>query len=348
VTRSLPNHAAFSEYVTLGENPGELIAAIPALLSFAPADSIVLTGLASESAPQKVKVVARSDLPAPNDVSDVLELLLAHVRNGGLDVVALLIVGGGTTDSADLPHRDLVDEISWMFQEMGVVVGHAVWAERIDRGLMWRSYTDSTSSGPIADPARFVVGDTVIYASRAEFAAAQLAPDSKPALRRRTLLLRALPPVHPDDDLAVLQATIDRIVTDTAVPLTLDDDTIVRLGYALTHPHVREAAWSFALTERAYAAERLWNRLTRAVPRPIVVNPACLLAVSAYLRGDPLASVAVETALTSNPDHLLTTTVRKLMYSGLSPEAFRQLLTDTSHTHTTNRLGVSISRHEGF
>jgi hypothetical protein len=311
----------------LSGSPGELIAAIPALLSFVPDDSVVIAGLVGDGALRTVEVVLRLDPPAPAAVPAALLQLGMVIHNSNhVDVVELLIVGCAT-EAVDLPHREFVDKLIRVVQDAGVTVGHVLWAERIEPGAAWRSYTDSTQTGTIADLSPFAATETVIHASRAEFAA-QLEADAEEDLNRRAALLPGLRPVCPKRDLAVVHAILDRIATDPAARLALDDDTLVLVGHALTHPLVREACLEFALTEQAASAQHLWRLLIRALPRSLVAAPAALLAANAYLRGEgALTAVAIETARAANPHDRLANFMKTMVNTGVPPSRCRHLIT---------------------
>jgi hypothetical protein len=331
------------DYITLSESLGDRIAAIPALFSFRPANSIVLIGFTHERMPTIAKVVVRCDLPASKQIQDTVHQLLTYAVNSDLDIVELLIVAHSSADFPELPHRDLVDQLTQLLQGSEIAVSNAVWVDRIECGVRWRSYTDATSSGLIGDPARLAVGNHAIHAGREDFVA-QLAPDPKTVLDHRSRLLRAMPPVHPYHDLALLQATVARIEADGTEPLALEDEILVQFGHALTHPHVLDICLEWPLTERAEASERLWELLTRALPRSIVAPPACLLTASIYLRGDPLATEALEIALAADPDCRVAKAFRKLIYSGVPPEKFREILTEAVFTGARGtRGGTTIS-----
>jgi hypothetical protein len=149
-------------------------------------------------------------------------------------------------------------------------------------------------------------------------------------LAQRASRLAALPGVQPEVGAGLLRSVLDRIAADPAGEVGLDEDTLVRAAHALTHPLVRQAALQDTLTDRAQAAQRLWTILTRATPRPAVANPASLLATAVYLAGDgALANVALDIALAADPAHPLALAVRACLGYTMSPEQFRQLLTDS-------------------
>ncbi|HEV2782906.1 MAG TPA: DUF4192 domain-containing protein [Actinophytocola sp.] len=311
----------------LFDDPGELIASIPGMLSFLPEDSLVLVTYTGRIR-LTMESVLRLDLPDPKHHADLAEQLRVVALNHEATVIELVVLGDApdSPERPELPRRDLVDLLDQVLAEEGITLAHAVWAPRVEQGRTWWCYDDPGCTGPIRDPAASPITTTmtaagvVTYPTRAELAA-QLAPDPPDTLARRAELLAAQPPADPEAAFPFVRDTID------AAPAELDDDTVARLARALSHPDVREACLSFALTVRAGPAERLWLTLTRATPGPARADPASLLAVTAFLRGEgAMATLAVDAALTANPDHHLARTVRHVMDYGFPPDRFRLML----------------------
>jgi len=90
--------------------------------------------------------------------------------------------------------------------------------------------------------------------------------------------------------LNVVQSAIDAA---GAIQPTLSDNDVIRLSRALADHRVRDTCLDFDELPDVAATERLWTALARATPAPERAEPACLLAFSAYARGDGvLAGIA--------------------------------------------------------
>jgi hypothetical protein len=112
--------------------PGELVAAIPALVRFAPTDSLVLityTGVQSLT----LQSAVRMDLPRPQDIPAVAQQLRVVLTNHRASVVELVVLGGGDPDRTEPPHRALVENLQDTFDHAGIVTSHATWAPSTER-----------------------------------------------------------------------------------------------------------------------------------------------------------------------------------------------------------------------
>lgn len=316
--------------------PAELLAGIPGLLGFPPVDSLVL--ITFTLVPElSVGATIRTDLPPSWDESDLVDQLCCAVVNNAPIAVVVVVVGGDREGEDDLPHRQLVETLADVLRDEGVPVAHALWAASVEQGAPWLCYLHDTCRGEIPDPkssplaAVAVANGRRTYADRAELAA-QLTPDPAEALARREHLLTTHTPPTDDEsldrELAFVHDTISSAGEHTPHPADLDDERIARLGAALSHGRVRDECLALALTDQADAAERLWLALTRALPPPERAEPACLLGVAAYLRGEgALTNVALDAALKANPGHNLSAILQQAVDLGTSPATLRHLLT---------------------
>lgn len=315
--------------------PADLIAAVPHLLAYHPADSLVLLVL-SDDRPSKVTMSLRVDLPPPRHRRALAHQLLTPVR-GEAGSVVLVVVGGGAPTSSSLPHQSLVDCLEFTLAAAAVPLTSAIWASGTAEGDQWIEYGPAGRTGAVPDPAvselaaACAAAGMVTFASRADLAAV-LTPDAPEALSRREALLdeAALRAEHDQDrEQAARQGLllITRAVTTSSARTTrMSDADVVALTLALTDLWVRDAALVFATGPHATAAEHLWTELTRATPIPERAQAATLLAFSAYLRGDgALASVALDRAEEACPSHRLASLVRSALDHALPPDQLARI-----------------------
>lgn len=316
-------------------DPGELIAAVPHLLGFHPQDSVVLLALHGK----QLGLTLRADLVDIEQASLLGEQMLVPLARQGPTGAVLVVIGGELTPDGDPPRRALVEVLDQVFSGAGIPLAHVAWAAATAGGASWRCYDDPTCAGTVVDPAATplaaatVAAGAVTYRSREEIAGL-LAADDPAALRRRVALLRAADAEHPMGA-AVRAQRLTRLAElrrqAAAGDIELSDGTVAEVASALCDHRVRDACLSWCTGPGAVAAERLWLALVRATPAPQRAEPAALLALVAYLRGDgALAGLAVEDALRACPEHSLSGLLRAALNGGLPPEVLRTVVADAA------------------
>lgn len=314
---------------------GELVAGIPSMIGFPPTDSLVLVTFHVTDHLQ-LGATVRMDLPEPRHGPDMVgQLCLATVAHEP-DAAVPVVIGGGSADPPDLPCRWLIELVTRELDRVDIPTVHALWVPAAELGETWWCYENEECTGQVRDPrsSSFAVfnalAGVVRYGSRAEMAA-HLAPDSADRVAHRAKLLAervAAADVDPAESWAAVRAAI-QAMPDASLP-ELDDEQVVRLAVALCDPLVRDNCLPLLLTERAPAAERLWTVLTRTVPPPELAEPASLLAMHAYLRGEGvLANIALEVALDANPGHHLALLLRESIDRGTPPGRLRAMVEES-------------------
>jgi len=332
------------------DKPQDVLAAVPHLLGFHPQDSLVV--LCMEQ--RQTIATMRVDLPPVLHRRASAIQLVDAARGQNADGVLLLVIGGGVAEPSanGLPHSGLIEVMKETVSSQGMRTIFTAWAESTKAGARWHSYEDPDWTGTLPDPratelaAATAAAGLVTFASREELAA-QLAPAADEILARRTALLDDEPTgCHSDHDApAAFRLVRDTIVAASDRRDPLGDDEVVRLARALSDNLVRDACLSFAFGSRADAAERLWLELTRGCPVSVRANPAVLLALSAYLRGDgSLASIAVDQALSAHPGHMLGTLLREALDAGLAPERIHQVIHDSAIAEAERFLTADAER----
>lgn len=330
--------------------PGELLSALPALLGFPPLRSLVLVCLQG-SRLSTLGLVARLDLPPADEVTTVdavveqVALLCARRATGAAVLVVVEDRGGrGGATGPGRPHRPLVRALRTGLEEVGTELVGAHHVQRIEPGARWSSYDDPLR-GVLPDPrcspvaAAHVVAGRVLRASRAELVET-LAPAPSPSVSAALAAAEhERERVSDQELLRGVLTVVDRV--SSGEPLGLAAAEVAALGVALGVLGVRDACFGLAGTACAHDAEALWTALTRALPAPERSEPATLLAHSAYARGEgPLAGVALEVALGSNPEHRMAGLLHACLQAGLEPAAVGELVR-TAH-HLANRMGVPL------
>jgi hypothetical protein len=332
--------------VTL-HTPTDLLAAVPYLLGFHPADSVVVVGLSGT----RVVFTARADLPrpeAPPDQALALADQLGEVLAGQCVDVALIIGYGeaATVTRTALPLRDAL-------RGYGLSVGEML---RADGGRYWSYLCESVQCCP-ADGTPYDVTGTEVAAA-ATYAGQVALPD-------RAALERSLAPVEGAEREAMERAT-ERVArdltdqvneavdsrTDPADPADrgdrgdrrragvralalavrryadggrLADDELARLTLLLVHIDVRDLCWARVTTagDQLGAHLELWRDAARRARADLVAAPATLFAYAAWRSGNgALAWVAVQRALETNPAYSLAQLLGEALDRALPPSLF--------------------------
>jgi len=316
-------------------DPAELIAAVPHLLGFHPRDSVILLALHGT----RVGLTLRADLVDVEHAPLLAEQLLLPMARQQPTGVALVVIGGTLTAGGDPPHRGLVDVVDGVFSGAGLPVVHAAWAAATAGGAQWRCYDDPGCAGTVADPATTplaaatVAAGAVTFGTREELAGL-LTGDDPAALARRAALLAAADADHPLSATLIAQR-IRRLEELHQVAATgqleLSDRTVADIASALCDHRVRDACLPWCTGPDAVAAEQLWLALVRATPAPQRAEPAALLALAAYLRGDgALAGLALDAALQACPQHSLSGLLLAALEGGVPPEVLRTVAVDAA------------------
>ncbi|MGH3881776.1 MAG: DUF4192 domain-containing protein [Pseudonocardiaceae bacterium] len=316
-------------------DPAELIAAVPHLLGFHPHDSVVLLALHGK----RLGLTLRADLVDNAQAPRLAEQLLAPIARQRPTGVALVVIGGDLTPDGDPPHRALVDVLDCMLASAELPLVHAAWTAQTVGGAPWRCYDDPLCAGTVSDPAASplaaatVAAGAVTFSSREEMAAL-LDGEDPAALQRREALLDAADADHPMGSGLIARrfARLKELHRAAAAgDVVLSDSTVAEVASALCDHRVRDACLPWCSGPGAVAAERLWLALVRATPAPERAEPAALLALVAYLRGDgALAGVALDAALKACPQHSLSGLLRAALDGGLPPEVLRTVAADAA------------------
>jgi hypothetical protein len=379
------------QYLVRMSDPGEIAAALPYLMGFQPAESVVLVALGGASG-GRLGLTLRADLPPPeharalaaavarsiatNDPAGVVVLIVSDAPDVPLvdesyldlaDVDDLVDLDGldpaeldpseFDDEAVDLPHRHVVQEVVLALAARGIPVHDSM----LVRGGRWWSYD---CLHPCCDPG----AGTPLPAGVSELAAASVATGQVVEADRSRLVERIAPIGGSSADrMAQMAARVGaeytaQLVDDPAravrrswsairravdrcrpgagsAAVRLSTRAVARVVWGLTVLRVRDRALGLALGDRSAAAEVLWTECTRRAPAELRAAPATLLAVCAWLRGDgAMANVALDRALTSQPDYGLAVLLVQGMAQCMPPA---QLRASVEHTVAElDRLGL--------
>ncbi|WP_239115108.1 DUF4192 domain-containing protein [Planotetraspora kaengkrachanensis] len=303
-------------------SPADILAVVPYLVGFHPADSLVVIGFTGPS----LALSTRWDLPAgPGDLDRLAPLF---VREG---VTMAVLAGYGPEPVVD----SAVLEAGRLLEAAGVRVTEALRAED---GRYW-SYTCPTivccpdeglPYDPVSSPvaAEAVVHGLVALPDRGSLRRS-VEPSAAAAMREVSravageLRARLARQGQPDDAIAAEFVAGGVARVRAAIDLygsggRLDDRAAARLGFDLSIIRVRDEAW--ALLDDAGAHLALWKDLTRRLDPRYAAPAASLLAAAAWRSGDcALAGMAVERALEADGAYSMAHLLRDALIHMLSP-----------------------------
>lgn len=320
--------------------PGKIIAAVPNLFGYQPVNSLVVIAPDIE-AEDSTHLALRVDLPAPDDHSDLGGTLAKALAARYVENAVLIVIDGTDAGHHVLPHRELVSRCERRFADGGVRISHQLWASATHPGAGWRCYQHPDGGGAVPDvDTTTLTSQTVADARvrpRREDIAATLAPVDEDTLARRAALIPATHRRLSTDAPHKLHLLDQAIEAAAEGILPETDQAIITLTIALTDRLVLDACMWWPDSVHTEAAERLWAELTRTAPAPHRAEPACLLAVSTYQRGDGvLTAIALDIAEAADPQHSLATLLRKALNLAVHPD----------HLQRAGRRGRALARLE--
>jgi hypothetical protein len=223
--------------VSLSE-PGDLIAATPALLGFVPRSSLVAMSLGGASG-RRLGLTLRSDLPPPEHVAEAAEKVVGGLLLDHPAAVVVIVIGPG--GDAGPPAVEFVERVVAGLAEHGVDSCHALWTGSTSAGSRWRCYGECgctglvppSSTSPLMAAAQ--AEGRVVRADRSELERL-VAPVDDRVLRRREALLDAAVDEEADAtfaafaDLATTPAASAPAATTAAAPGAAAPDAAGRRG----------------------------------------------------------------------------------------------------------------------
>ncbi|MGN9775138.1 DUF4192 domain-containing protein [Micromonospora sp. H33] len=320
-------------------SPGDLIAAVPYLLGFHPADSVVVVAMQGK----RVTFAARSDLPDLREPVDSARRMAEPARPVDeparhlAAVVARQVADRATVLGYGPAARvtPAVDAVRVALADAGIPVLDAL---RVTDGRYWSYLCDEPECCP-PEGTPYDTGSSELTAA-AVFAGQVALPD-------RATLVAQVAPVDGAERAALRRATeragqrfadlLDsadvlggrtvRTAGRAAIRVALrrhrkgerlDDDEVAWLSVLLTDLTVRDHAWE--RTDGRDADIALWTDVLRRAEPEFSAAPGSLLAFAAWRAGHgSLAAVALERVLGRHPDYSLALLLDDLLRRGVPP-----------------------------
>jgi uncharacterized protein DUF4192 len=313
--------------------PGDLVAAVPYLLGFTPTDSLVVIGLRRRRAVFQVRL----DLPGEDERRATADYIGSVVARQ--DVSGALVVGYGAVE----PVAAAIDAVSEALEERSIAVLEKL---RVADDRYW-SYVCTNPDCCSADGTPVDVGSSRVAAEATYFGltasasreavAARLAPvDGDEAFESRAAAARAegrfarlMAAEHADG--AAMAVVAGMLAIDEAVERVTDGgsltaDEVAWLALLLVNISVRDYVWDNVGADVATHVN-LWTDVLRRCDPSLAAAPGTLLAFAAWRSGEgAISSMALERALTADPNYSMARLLLHAIDGGMSPREYERLM----------------------
>ncbi|GEL25732.1 hypothetical protein PSU4_46860 [Pseudonocardia sulfidoxydans NBRC 16205] len=304
-----------------------VLASIPTLVGFTPADSLVIITLAG----RRVGMVLRVDLPAAGEeTSEVAAHAAQIIDQQGEALTAVVVVIGEDT------RADVTGAVTEALALVRVGVVQALHTPAITAGMPWQCLCGCGHAGILDDPAVSVVALTaavstgqVSYGSREALAAELDSRIDSVTAQRRAQMIDALDGEGVEAGVAILKLR-EQVLSGRGDQL--DDDVLVGIGAALLTQARRDALveWTAENTEPGLM-RAVWRQLVQQLPGQARAYAATLCGLAALLEGDgATANLALDLAGQVHPGLRLTELAARIASCGIDPITLREILRDTA------------------
>ncbi|MDX6739924.1 DUF4192 domain-containing protein [Actinocorallia sp. A-T 12471] len=293
--------------------PAELISAIPYMLGYHPARSVVAVGTDGPHGACAIRLGL--ELP-PGSAAHLAALLTAH---GFTE--AMLVCYGPAEHSDPVMNRTCV-----ALAHAGIGIVDAL---RVDDGRYW-SYMTRQAEGvplrPTAVEVQAVVNGLVALPSREDLVASVAPlPDPVAAAVARETARAERRPLGLAEGLRLVREVMAGVDSGRPPPGIAE---VARFTVALSQVRLRDEAWVRIEPKELHAQRAFWLHVLRRTAPPYRAAPACLLAYCAFLSGDgALANVALEVAEDAAPGYSLADLLRQTMEAGVHPSTASMRMT---------------------
>nr|WP_268932224.1 DUF4192 domain-containing protein [Nocardioides okcheonensis] len=312
-------------------SPEDLLAAVPHMLGFQPAESLVVVPFGPDLPALRV------DLPTnPGQREDVWEAvhegLNRHVRGTAR---AGIICFTADNEAAERASHHLANRLD--------TIGVTTYPRLQTHDDRWRDL-DTVKAGVIDTRTVTRVAAEMVLAGAAEPAVSRAALAAS-LVGDRTGVARALDVVRarvtsspPRVERAWAQARLQQFHADGN---RLTDRDAARTLVSLETIDTRDALWADMTRENAASHVALWTDLTRRAPDEARTAPATMLAFSSWLRGDGARAWCALDQIPPGPPYSMAAIVASMLEHGLHPREWERL--DEQMRQASNEVDESLN-----
>ncbi len=310
-------------------SPHDLLAAVPFLVGYHPANSLVLISLLDE----RIGLAMRIDFPEEVD-PDQIDSLASHLvreKSDGALIVAYLPDSISESDYLLTPLQEAIELRGVPIREC-LEIKKGYW-----RSLLCADPECCPPSGnqlPELSESRIVAeqvvkGRRLPYKDLDELRSSLTSFKSDPVLNKK---LRAVPEIYYDShDVRACQRNGAVAVTTLLAQFQAhgqseDKDLIALVLARLQDLQVRDYAMGITTSENIDALQSMWHWLMRVAPKGYIAPAATLFAALAYENGDgALAGRALDRAFEDDLTYSLAKLLRRVFAAGWPPESFTKM-----------------------
>jgi hypothetical protein len=315
----------------------DVVSAIPHLLGFQPAESLVAVSLRGRR--MRMAFTMRIDLPmSPESFDDVVERTAKAMTKDGARAVLLAVFTAEPPGDRGMPNADLVDAVedrlSVPVRDAMLVADGRAWSYRCDDPDCCPpdgTPLDPATPGAVALSAAHAMRGRAILPDR-DSVVATVAPVGGIAERSmEEAILRASICRDQVGDLTfrlASRATLVEVCRRYALPpASLTHDEAAQLVVGLHDIVFRDEVVSGYAGDEDEVMRRAFGDLVRLAVPPYDAPACTVLACIAYLRGEGVvAAAALERALVSNPSYGLAQLIECALVGQLHPRELREAL----------------------
>jgi hypothetical protein len=305
--------------------PDDLLAIIPYLIGFHPAEDLVVVFVKSD----RVKLTTRTDLPPESAADELAEWIHALAEREQIDALALVAYSGAPLAANRLLTR-LMDQLGDHRLTDVLYVGHGRWWSLTcaDECCPLAGTPYDLTTHPISAAAVFA--GLGVQASRREIEDSVSGPPEADQPRLLDLaedLLAELPAF--DSRAAAEELLVSLMDSAMADASDVDERRCLLLALLVIDIYVRDFAWARISRSDAEKHVRLWTNVVSRVPPLLAAAPLCLLGMAAWVAGHgSLVNCCWERVSQIHPDYSMGKLLADISERGVSPAVWQEIRDD--------------------